>query len=68
MNEQCKYFFRVHVKLDDPESEAHLIFDFNEKVKAIVFAESAYNACDINKVWVDIVTNEETTTNSPMWR
>lgn len=28
MNGQCKYFFRVHVKLDDADGPAHLSFDF----------------------------------------
>ena len=68
MNDVCKYFYRVHVKLNDPESRDHLIFDFRHKVTAMDFAEMAYMACDINKVWVEIVTNEIDTTESPLWR
>ena len=68
MDKTVKYFYRVHVKLEDPESDAHLIFDFPYKHMAMDFAEMAYNSCDINKVWVEIVTNEIDTTESPFWR
>lgn len=68
MDNKSKHFFRVHVKLDDSESDAHLAFDFGTSVHAIQFAEQAYISCDLNKVWVEIVTNEVDTTESPMWR
>lgn len=67
-NSICKYFFRVHVKLNDPDSDAHLVFDFQDRDIAAQFAEVSYNACDLHKVWTEIVTNEVTTTDSPLWR
>lgn len=68
MNEQCKYFFRVHVKLDDADDPAHLSFDFPYGELATNIAHKLYNAGDCYKVWIEIVTNEVDTTNSPMWR
>lgn len=68
MDKKVSYFYRVHVKLEDPESDAHLAFDFSNPIVAIDFAEKAYKACDINKVWLEIVTNEIDTVESPMWR
>lgn len=65
---ESKYFYRVHVELDDPESDAHLAFDFEYIETASKFADMAYRACDINKVWIEIVQNEVDTTESPMWR
>ena len=62
-----KYFYRVHVKLDDDVGTT-LAFDFKEGTAAIRIAEQLYNSCDIIKVWVNIVTNEYDTTESPMWR
>lgn len=62
-----KYFYRVHVQLDDDERTT-LAFDFKEGPAAIRIAEQLYNSCDIIKVWVNIVTNEYDTTESPMWR
>ena len=66
--DNVQYFYRVHVKLDDPESSAHLVFDFRDMYAAAQFADIAYSACDINKVWIEIVHNEVDTTESPMWR
>ena len=62
------YFYRVHVKLDDNDSMSHLSFDFNNQSTAISIATTLFKACDILKVWVEIVENEIDTTNSPMWR
>lgn len=62
-----KYFYRVNVRLIDNE-EAWLSFDFNDAVLAMNIATRLFNACDIVKVWVEIILNEVTTTNSPMWR
>ena len=30
-DKECSAFYRVHVKLEDPESESHLIFDFPDR-------------------------------------
>ena len=68
MNEQCKYFFRVHVRLMDADDPAHLCFDFPNSSTAGIIAEKLYNSADCYQVWIEIVTNEVTTTNSPMWR
>lgn len=67
-DKKCNAFYRVHVKLDDPESESHLAFDFPDRNLASAFADQAYMSCDMNKVWTEIVTNEFDTTESPMWR
>lgn len=63
-----EYFYRLHVKLDDPESNSHLAFDFKEGSLAIRTAQTLFNACDITQVWVELVQDEKDTTNSPMWR
>lgn len=68
MNDVCKYFYRVHVKLNDPESEAHLIFDFRLAARALSFAEEAFLSCSLNRVWIEFVENEFNTTESPDWR
>ena len=68
MSDICRYFYRVHVRLTDPESESHLIFDFRVAARALSFAEEAFMSCDINKVWVELVVNEFDTTESPNWR
>ena len=68
MSDICKYFYRVHVRLNDDESESHLIFDFRLAARALSFAEEAFMSCDINKVWVEFVENEFDTTESPCWR
>ena len=64
------YFFRVHVRLmdPDPDERPELSFDFDDKIKGLHFAESAYMAGDMYKVWMEIVTNEVDTTESPLWR
>lgn len=67
-NNQCKYFFRVHVKLEDLDDSVHLSFDYRTGTRAMCIAELLYNSCDLYKVWVEIVTNEVNTTESPMWR
>lgn len=67
-NNQCKYFFRVHVKLEDPDDPVHLCFDFRTGNIAMDLAETLYKSGNLYKVWVEIVTNEVTTTDSPMWR
>ena len=64
----CDHFYRVAVILDDAEDPVSLEFDFPTGEFAIRFARMAYNACDICKVVIRIITNEVTTTNSPMWR
>ena len=63
-----KYFYRVNVQLIDDEPGTGLAFDFNDAVLAMNIATRLFNACDIVKVWVEIILNEVTTTNSPMWR
>lgn len=65
-----KYFYRVHVKLDEHDEidQAHLSFDFTTIPSAGDFAVMAFNACDIVKVWIEIIENEFDTTESPMWR
>ena len=67
-DKKCSAFYRVHVKLEDPESDSHLAFDFPDRNLASAFADQAYMSCDINKVWTEIVTNEFNTVESPMWR
>lgn len=66
----CDYFYRVHVRLmdPDPDERPELTFDFEDKQKGIIFSEMAYMAGDMYKVWMEIVTNEVDTTESPMWR
>ena len=61
-------FYRVHVKLEDREDPAHLVFDFPDRQMASAFADQAYMSCDLHKVWTEIVVNEITTTESPLWR
>lgn len=61
-------FYRVHVKLEDGDDISHLSFDFPDRQLAAVFADQAYMSCDLYKVWTEIVVNEITTTESPMWR
>ena len=61
-------FYRVHVKMEDCDDFVHLAFDFPDIQMASAFADHAYMACDLYKVWTEIVTNEVTTTESPMWR
>lgn len=65
-----KYFYRVTLTLNDPDPDEciSLAFDFKTAANAIDFATMAYNACDIVKVKIDIITTENDTTNSPMWR
>ena len=67
-NNQCKYFYRVHVRLEDPDDQVQLCFDFKTPETSIRIAEYLYRSCDLYKVWVEIVTNEIDTTESPMWR
>jgi len=61
-------FYRVHVKLEDEDDVSHLSFDFPDRDMAAAFADVAYMSCDLYKVWTEIVVNEITTTESPMWR
>ena len=61
-------FYRVHVKLEDGDDSVHLSFDFPDRQLASAFADQAYMSCDLYKVWIEIVVNEITTTESPMWR
>ena len=61
-------FYRVHVMLEDREDPAHLVFDFPDRQMASAFADQAYMSCDLHKVWTEIVVNEITTTESPLWR
>lgn len=64
------YFYRVRIALDeeDPADQSVLAFDFASGTDAVHFADTAYNACDIVNVRIDIIHNEIDTTNSPMWR
>lgn len=64
----CKYFYRVTITLDDPGDDCSLAFDFKSIEEAGVFANTAYDSCDIVKVKIEIIENEVDTTNSPMWR
>lgn len=59
-----RVFYRVHVKIDD--DSAHLAFDFPDRQIASAFADQAYMACDLYKVWTEIVVKEVTTTESTM--
>ena len=61
-------FYRVHTKLNDPDDEAHLTYDFINIHAAADFAEAAYMASDNYKVWMEILENECTTTQSPLIR
>ena len=54
--------------VDDDESHAHLCFDFKKADTAMNFADEAFKSCDLYKVWVEILEDECTTTQSPMWR
>lgn len=67
---EFKYFYRVHVKLDERDEidQAHLSFDLPTMKAAGDFAVRAFNACDIVKVWIEIIENEVDTVLSPMWR
>ena len=69
-NSIVKYFYRVHVQLDERDEidQAHLSFDFPTMPSAGDFAVMAFNACDIVKVWIEIIENEIDTVLSPMWR
>ena len=61
-------FYRVHTKLDDPDDVAHLIYDFINIHEAVKFAEVAFMASDNYKVWLEILENECTTSQSPLIR
>lgn len=66
--EDVKYFYRVHIRLEDGEPGSDLAFDFKDMIAAMQTATILFKACDIVKVWIEIVENEVSTTNSPMWR
>lgn len=63
-----KWFWRVTITLDDKDDPCSLAFDFPASEDAAQFAKTAYKACDIVKVKIDIIENEFDTTESPMWR
>lgn len=67
-NTICKTFYRVNVQLMDDEDPVHVSFDFYNIQDAALFADEAYHAGDLYKVWLQIIENEVDTTNSPMRR